>query len=70
MAFELYNVVVVPVVLRPPEPPPNSDTPASNTAVQWLFEESEIPVNPMDRIKAPALQEPTVPVLSGGSSAL
>jgi site-specific recombinase XerD len=31
---------------------------------KWLFEEGEIPVNPMDRIKAPALQEPPVPVLS------
>jgi site-specific recombinase XerD len=31
---------------------------------KWLYEEGEIPVNPMDRIKAPALQEPPVPVLS------
>ncbi|MBA3360469.1 MAG: tyrosine-type recombinase/integrase [Acidimicrobiia bacterium] len=31
---------------------------------RWLHEEGEIPANPMDRIKAPALQEPPVPVLS------
>jgi site-specific recombinase XerD len=31
---------------------------------KWLYEEGEIPANPMDRIKAPALQEPPVPVLS------
>lgn len=31
---------------------------------KWLYEEGEIPVNPMDRIKAPALQEAPVPVLS------
>ena len=31
---------------------------------KWLYEEGEIPVNPMDRIKAPALLEPPVPVLT------
>jgi site-specific recombinase XerD len=31
---------------------------------RWLYEEGEIPVNPMERVKAPALQEPPVPVLS------
>jgi site-specific recombinase XerD len=31
---------------------------------KWLYEEGEIPADPMARIKPPALQEPPVPVLS------